>query len=183
MDEINRQIVDEVAGLQASITSVLQELEGLPEDHPRYEALFEQLLKAGSTLLAYEAEVPAKQEEPHRKVSEKTLTWSSRAHGFGGALLALTPLTGWIGWGWVALAAVQLVASFLIGAMDAPVQGHRQLRVAAVLLGGVTVLVPLVVLDVLSGWFWVAIIAGWIGSFGVAADAEAPQQRKATVAA
>ncbi|MGW7674560.1 hypothetical protein ACWGJX_47325, partial [Streptomyces sp. NPDC054775] len=67
---------------------MLQELEGLPEDHPRYEALFAQLVKAGSALLEYEAEVPAKREEPHRQVSKTALTWSARVHILGAVLLA-----------------------------------------------------------------------------------------------
>ncbi|WP_106435985.1 hypothetical protein [Streptomyces davaonensis] len=178
MGEIDHEIAGEVAGLQADISSVLQELPGLPEDHPRYEALFAQLVNAGSALLEYEAEAPAKREEPQRQVSKSALTWSARIHMLGAVLLGLAPLTGWIGWGWVALAVFQLLFGFLASGMDAPVQGHRELRIAAGVLGAVTVLVPLLVFGVLSTWFWVAAAAGWIGSFVLATDADAAHARE-----
>lgn len=165
MGEIDHEIAGKVAGLQTDISSVLQELQGMPEDHPRYEALFAQLVNAGSALLAYETQAPAKREEPHRQVSKTALTWTGRVHALAAVLLGLAPLTGWIGWGWVALAVFQLLFGLLATGMDAPVQGHRELRIAAGVLGAVTVLVPLLVFDVLSGWFWIAAAIGWIGSF------------------
>ncbi|MGW7674074.1 hypothetical protein ACWGJX_44540 [Streptomyces sp. NPDC054775] len=67
--------------------------------------------------------------------------------------------------------------------MDAPVQGHRELRIAAGVLGAVTVLVPLLVFDVLPGWFWIAAAAGWIGSFVLATDADAAHTREGKGAA
>lgn len=183
MGEIDHEIDSKVADLQADISSVHQQLQGLPEDHPRYEALFAQLVKAGSALLAYEAEVPAKREEPHRQVSKTALTWSARIHMLGAVLLALAPLTGWIGWGWVALAVFQLLFGFLASGMDAPVQGHRELRYAAGVLGAVTVLVPLLVFGVLPGWVWIAAAGGWIGSFVLATDADATHTRERKAAA
>jgi hypothetical protein len=181
--EIDHEIAGKVAGLQTDISSVLQKLQSMPEDHPRYEALFAQLVKAGSALLAYEAEAPAKREEPHRQVSKTALTWSGRVHALGAVLLGLAPLTGWIGWGWVALAVFQLLFGLLATGMDAPVQGHRELRIAAGVLGAVTVLVPLLVFGVLSGWFWVAAAIGWISSFILATDADAAHAREGKAAA
>ncbi|WSQ14939.1 hypothetical protein OG604_48520 [Streptomyces sp. NBC_01231] len=182
MGEIDHEITGKVAGLQEDISSVLEELQGLPEDHPRYEALFAQLVNAGSALLEYEAQAPAKREEPHRQVSKTALTWSARIHMLGAVLLALAPLTGWIGWGWVALAVFQLLFGLLATGMDAPVQGHRELRIAAGALAAVTVLVPLLVFGVLSGWFWIAAAIGWIGSFVLAADADATHAREGKTA-
>ncbi|MEU2794276.1 hypothetical protein [Streptomyces sp. NPDC007100] len=78
MGEIRHEIAEETSRLQAGITSVLRELDGLPQDDPRHEALFAQLVKAGSALLAYGASVPAKLEVPQRKVSKSALTWASR---------------------------------------------------------------------------------------------------------
>lgn len=182
MGEIDHEIAGKVVGLQADISSVLQELQDLPEDHPRYETLFTQLVNAGSALLEYEAQAPAKREEPHRQVSKTALTWSARIHMLGAVLLAAAPLTGWIGWGWVALAVFQLLFGLLATGMDAPVQGHRELRIAASVLGAVTVLVPLLVFGVLSGWFWIASAAGWIASFVLATDADAARAREGKTA-
>ncbi|WP_328884758.1 hypothetical protein [Streptomyces sp. NBC_00299] len=183
MGEIDHEIAGEVAGYQADISSVLQELKGMPEDDPRYEALFARLVNAGEALLAYEAQAPAKREEPHRQASKTALTWSARVHALEAVLLGLAPLTGWIGWGWIALAVFQLVFGLLATGMDAPVQGHRELRIAAGVLGAVTVLVPLLVFDVLPGWVWIAAAAGWIGSFVLAADADSTHAREGKAAA
>ncbi|MDL5206242.1 hypothetical protein [Streptomyces sp. ALI-76-A] len=181
--EIDHEITGKVADLQEDISSVLQEVQGLPEDHPRYEALFAQLVNAGSALLEYEAQAPAKQEDPHRQVSKTILTWSALVHVLEGLLIALTPLMGWIGWGWVALGVFQLLFGLLATGMDAPVQGHRKLRIAAGVLAAVTVLVPLLVFDVLSGWFWIAAVAGWTGSFVLVTDADAAHTRERKEAA
>ncbi|KRV48592.1 hypothetical protein AQ490_24660 [Wenjunlia vitaminophila] len=183
MGEIDHEVAGKIAGSQADISSVLQELQGLPEDHPRYEALFAQLVNAGSALLEYEAKAPAKREEPHRQVSKTALTWSGWVHVFGAVLLGLAPLTGWIGWGWVALAVFQMLFGLLATGMDASLQGHRKLRVAAGVLGAVTVLVPLLVFGVLSGWFWIAAAIGWIGSFVLEADADVSHAQEGKAAA
>ncbi|MFD5848115.1 hypothetical protein [Streptomyces chartreusis] len=178
MGEIDHEIAGKVASFQADISSVLHQLQGMPEDDPRYEALFAQLVNAGEALLAYEAQAPAQREEPRRQVSQTALMWSGRVHALGAVLLGLAPLTGWIGWGWVALALFQLVFALLATGRDAPVQGHRELRVAAGVLGAVTVLVPLLVFGVLPGWVWIGAAAGWIGSFVLAADADSAHARE-----
>ncbi|MFF4602760.1 hypothetical protein ACFY12_08405 [Streptomyces sp. NPDC001339] len=86
MGEIDEEIAGEVAGLQAGISSVLRELAGLPDEDPRYEALFAQLVQAGSALLEYEATVPARREEPHWKASKRVLAWSAWVHTVRGAV-------------------------------------------------------------------------------------------------
>ncbi|WHM41104.1 hypothetical protein [Streptomyces sp. BPTC-684] len=177
MGEIDHEIAGEVASLQADIASVLQELEGLPEDDPRYEPLFAQLERAGSVLLAYEAEVPAKLEAPHREASESVLTWSTRAHMAGGVLLGLAPFTGWIGWGWVVLALLQVVVGAVL-AGNKPVAGkHRQLRYAAAVLSVVTVLVPLLAFAVLPALVWFVPPVGWVVASVISYDATQAEGR------
>lgn len=171
MGEIDHEIAGKVAALQADITSSLQELEGLPEDHPRYEALFAQVVRAGSALLEYEAEVPVKLEAPQREVSKNALTWATRAHAVGGVLLAITPFTGWISWGWVVAAFVQLLVSFVLSGITPAPGKHRLLRYAAVILTVVTVLVPLLAFGVLPGLVGVVPVLGWGLSFAMTHDA------------
>ncbi|MEU2874416.1 hypothetical protein ABZ769_35360 [Streptomyces olivoreticuli] len=177
MSEIDHEIAGEVASLQADIASVLQELEGLPEDHPRYEALFAQLEQAGVALLAYEAEVPTKLEAPHREASESALTWSTRAHMAGGVLLGLAPFTGWIGWGWLALALLQVVVGAVLGGNKPGAGRHRQLRYAAAVLTVVTVLVPLLAFDVLPGLVWFVPPVGWAAASIISFDATQAEGR------
>ncbi|WP_030019361.1 hypothetical protein [Streptomyces monomycini] len=172
MGEIRHEVAEETSRLQAGITAVLQELDGLPQDDPRYEALFGQLVEAGTALLAYEASVPAKLEAPQRKVSKSALTWAAGVHVAGALLLALAPLTGWISWWWLLLAGFQALAGVLIGATDPAPGRHRMLRSAAIGLSIVTVLVPLLVFGVISGWFWIAAVVGWLFSGVQASDAE-----------
>ncbi|MFH8753669.1 hypothetical protein ACH4GK_37985 [Streptomyces rimosus] len=160
-------MAEETSRLQAGITAVLQELEDLPQDDPRYEALFGQLIEAGSALLAYEASVPAKLEAPHRKTSKNVLTWAAWAHGVQAVLLALAPLTGWISWWWLLLAIPQAVASVLVGTVEPAPGEHGVLRPAAAALGIVTVLVPLLAFGVISGWFWIAAVLCWLVGFAL----------------
>ncbi len=170
MGEIRQEMADEVTSRQAGITALFEELGGLEEGDPRYEAVFAQLVEAGSTLLEYEASIPAKLQEPHVQASKTVLRWATRVHLLGAGLLALTPLTGWISWWWLVLAAIQALVGFLVSVMEPRPDKHRQLRYAAVFLSVVTVLVPLLVFDLVPLWCWIVAIGCSIASFAIAVE-------------
>ncbi|MFE9484623.1 hypothetical protein ACFYNM_39345 [Streptomyces spororaveus] len=172
MAELHEEIAQEVTGRQAEITSALQALDGLEEDDPAYEAAFARLVKAGTELIEYEAEVPAKLEEPRRKVSATAFFWSLGCHAAEAVLLGLAALLGWIGGGWAVLAVFQLVAVVVLAVSGRKTQAgkHEDLRGAAGILAAVTVVVPLLVFDVLPGWLWLLPAFGWMAVFGFALE-------------
>ncbi|GGT54201.1 hypothetical protein GCM10010271_67580 [Streptomyces kurssanovii] len=140
MGDTRHGIAIEVARLQGDISAALSRLEGLPEQNPRYEAAFNDVIAASSTLLAYETEIPAKLQEPHRKASKKVMQWASWAHLGGAGLLALAPLTGWISWWWLVVAAIQAAVGFLVTGLDPKTGDHYNLRFSAGALTLVTIL-------------------------------------------
>ncbi|MEW1639309.1 hypothetical protein AB0469_35305 [Streptomyces sp. NPDC093801] len=172
MAELHEEIAQEVAGRQAEITAALRVLDGLEEDDPAYEAAFARLVRAGSELIEYEAEVPARLEEPRRRASAKAFFWSLGAHAAEGVLLGSAALLGWIGWGWAVLSALQLVLVVVLAVSGRKTQAgkHEDLRMGAGILAVVTVLVPLLVFGVLPGWLWLLPALGWIAVFGFALE-------------
>ncbi|MFD7558867.1 hypothetical protein ACFV9E_30575 [Streptomyces sp. NPDC059835] len=173
MAELHEEIAQEVAGRQAEITSALRALEGLDEEDPQYVAAFARLVQAGTALLEYEAEVPAKLEQPQLQVSTKSFTVALWAHAACAVLLGVASSLEWIGGWWTLFAIVQLIGtSALWVAGQNPRPGkHRQLRHAASVLGVVIVMVPLLAFGLLPGWVWLLPLLGWASSYGLASVA------------
>ncbi|MFE9007420.1 hypothetical protein ACFYOY_35770 [Streptomyces sp. NPDC007875] len=167
MADTQQQIAGDVAGRQSDIRAKLDELEAMPDDDPRYATVFNHLLEAADGLLTFEAQIPAKLQEPHRQASKRTIRWASLLHLAGAAVLALAPFTGQISWWWLIVAAIQAFFGAIAASTDPTPQTHRRSRYAAGILTVVTALVPLLVFDVLTGWFWLAAAAGWIISFAL----------------
>ncbi|CAM5671016.1 hypothetical protein [Streptomyces mordarskii] len=173
MADIQHQIADDVTDRQGNISARLEELEAMPDDDPRYAAVFNHLVEAADALLTYEAQIPARLEEPHRQASETTIRWASWLHLAGAAALALAPFTGQISWWWLILAVIQAFFGVTAASADPAPEAHGRFRYAAGILTVVTLLVPLLVFDVLTGWLWLAAAAGWITSFALTVP-EAP---------
>ncbi|MEV5441026.1 hypothetical protein AB0N23_00460 [Streptomyces sp. NPDC052644] len=181
MAELHEEIAQEVAGLQAEIADALQVLDGLEEDDPQYAAAFTRLVQAGNALLEYEAQVPARLEQPHLKVSTKWFTMALWAHAVCAVLLCVAGGLGWIsGWGrFVAL--VQLVGTVpLYMAGKNPLPGeHQQLRHAAAALGVASAAVPPLAFAVLPSWLWLLPFVCWGSAYGLASEASRDDARKA----
>ncbi|OSZ61276.1 hypothetical protein OQI_06070 [Streptomyces pharetrae CZA14] len=181
MAELHEEIVQEVTGLQAEITSALQGLDSLDEDDPQYAAAFARLVQAGKALLTYEAQVPARLEQPHLKVSKKSFTVALWAHAACAVLLGVAAGLGWISGGWTLLSLAQLIGtSAFYTAGRKPLPGkHRQLRHAAAALGVASVAVPLLAFGVLPWWMWLLPLLCWVGAHGLASEAGGEGARKA----
>ncbi|GAA2500704.1 hypothetical protein GCM10010406_41520 [Streptomyces thermolineatus] len=181
MAELHEEIAQEVAGLQAEITAALQVLDSLDEDDPQYTAAFTRLAQAGNTLLTYEAQVPARLEQPHLEVSTKLFTVALWAHAACAVLLGVAAGLGWISGGWTALTLVQLIGtSVFYTAGQKPLPGkHRQLRHAAAALGVASVAVPLLAFGALPWWVWPLPLLCWAAGYGLASEASGDGARKA----
>ncbi|MDT0382519.1 hypothetical protein RM572_27555 [Streptomyces sp. DSM 42041] len=179
MSGIHREMAEEVARRQGDIRTVVRELREMREDDPRWEALLTRLSQAGEELLEYEAAIPERVEAPHRKVSVSALRSVCLAHMAGGVVLGLAPLTGWVSWWWLVLAVFQLVVGFLVMVVgESAGRRHRRLRVVAVVLGVVTVLVPLCVFSVVSSWVWLAVAVGWVVTFGSLPESDGASDKR-----
>ncbi|MGQ7754836.1 hypothetical protein ACUN29_41545 (plasmid) [Streptomyces sp. WC2508] len=184
MAELRDEIAQEVTGLQAEITAALQGLDsidGIDEDDPQHAAAFARLVQAGNALLKYEAQVPAKLEQPHLEVSAKSFTVALWAHVACAVLLGVAAGLGWISGGWAFFALVQLIGtSVFYTAGQKPLPGkHRQLRHAAAVLGVASVAVPLLVFGVLPWWVWLLPLLCWASGYGLASEASGAGARKA----
>lgn len=171
--ELHEEIAKEVMGKQAEITSALRALDGLEEDDPAYEAAFERLVKAGTDLLEYEAEVPAKLEQPQLQVSTRSFTVALWAHAACAVLLGVASALDWIGGWWLLFAIVQFIgtSAFFVAGQNPRPGKHRQLRHAAAVLGVVIVSVPLLAFGALPWWVWLLPLLGWVSSYGMASEA------------
>ncbi|MFJ5098327.1 hypothetical protein [Streptomyces sp. NPDC088557] len=181
MTELHAEIARDVTELQAEITAALAVLEGVDESDPQYPAAFERLVGAGNALLSYEAQVPARLEQPHLEVSTKSFAAALWAHVACAVLLGVAAGVGWIGGGWTVLTLAQLIeTSLFYTAGKKPLPGtHRNLRVAAAALGAVTVLVPLLAFGLLPWWMWLVPLAGWVSAYRLAGESSPTDQRKA----
>jgi hypothetical protein len=179
--ELREEIAQEVTGLQAEITAALQGLDSLDEDDPQYATAFARLVEAGNALLAYEAQVPARLEQPHLKVSTTSFTVALWAHAVCAVLLGVAAGLGWIDGWWTSLALVQLFGtSAFYTAGHKPLPGkHRQLRHAAAVLGVASVAVPLLAFGVLPWWVWLLPLLCWAAGYGLAGEASGAGARKA----
>lgn len=181
MAELHEEIAQEVTGLQAEITAALQGLDSLDEDDPQYAAAFARLVQAGNALLTYEAQVPARLEQPHLELSTKSFTVALWAHAACAVLLGVAAGVGWISGGWSLLAVAQLIGtSAFYTAGNKPLPGkHRQLRHAAAALGVASVAVPLLAFGVLPWWVWLLPLLCWAGAYSLASEASGDGARKA----
>ncbi|MFF5475386.1 hypothetical protein [Streptomyces achromogenes] len=145
----------------------------MDEDDPQYEATFACLVHAGNALLTYEAQVPARLEQPHVEVSTRSFTVALWAHVACAVLLGVAGGIGWIGGGWTLLALVQLIGTSVFYSVgQKPLPGkHRQLRHAAAVLGVAAVAVPLLAFGVLPWWVWLLPLLCWVAGYNLASEA------------
>ncbi|MEW2418080.1 hypothetical protein AB0953_30885 [Streptomyces sp. NPDC046866] len=181
MAELHEEIAQEVTELQAEITAALQGLDSLDEDDPQYAAAFARLVQAGNALLTYEAQVPARLEQPHLEVSTKWFTVALWAHAACAVLLGVAAGVGWISGWWTPLALAQLIGtSAFYKAGQKPLPGkHRQLRHAAAALGVASFAVPLLTFGMLPWWVWLLPLVCWAAGYGLASEASGDDVRKA----
>jgi hypothetical protein len=139
-----------------------------PED-AGFDEQYADVVERAERLLAFEEQLPAKLAEPQRLRSAKIVRWSWRAQtGVAGALIVAVFALGHTGW-WLLLLIPHLVGTLLGWPITVSAR-HRQQRAAAMALHGQGALVGLVVLSVLSAWWIIAIVLGWVFVAGAFED-------------
>ncbi|MFG2979261.1 hypothetical protein ACGFYY_40530 [Streptomyces sp. NPDC048331] len=149
----------------------------LDQDDVAFDAEYGQLVAEARRLIDFERQLPARLAEPKRERSEQFVRWSWRAEaGVAAVLIAAVFILGNTAW-WLVLLVPHLLAT--LGGCTIKVTAARhavQTKVAAG-LHVLCLLVTLVTLGVLSAWFIIAILVGWL-VIGVASDStEAPKGR------
>jgi hypothetical protein len=116
----------------------------LEEDDPGFDPAVSALVEATDALIAYSDRLPVLRDLPARAVSVQTVRAGALAALLGGALIGLEIWWGTLGWGWLPVVLITLLAALRTATLSvAPAAGqHRRQRyasagcgVAALLIG------------------------------------------------
>ncbi|WP_432190422.1 hypothetical protein [Streptomyces sp. Tue6028] len=153
------------------------QIERLDHDATSFDEQYEQLLACGEQLLEFERLLPARLAEPRRRRTEKIVKWSWLGESIVTVALIVTVfLLGHTAW-WLVLLIPHLLATMLGWSVTVTADRHKQQRAIAIGLHVPCLLVALVSLGVLSGWWITAIVIGWI-AIGVASEGNAQQEAR-----
>jgi hypothetical protein len=121
-------------------------------DHDERDEAVDLLVEAVDEWLAFTDRLPVLHDLPARAVSVQVVRASALAAGLGVTILGLGIWRGALGWGWLPVLLVVLVAVLRLGTLRvAPAtEGHRRQRYTAAVCGGAALLVGPV--TVLAGW-------------------------------
>ena len=147
-----------------------------PED-AAFGEQYEQLTAGATQLLEFERAMPARLAEPQRQRSEQIVTWSWRGEtAVAVALIGAVFALGHSAW-WLVLLIPHLLATLLGWTITVTTERHKQQRAVAIALHALCLLVALVSLGVLSAWWIIATVIGWI-AIGVVSEGTGQQGAK-----
>ncbi|MBC2908341.1 hypothetical protein, partial [Streptomyces cupreus] len=154
-------------------------VKGLDPGIAEYDDHYGELVERAEKLLAFEQELPTRIAEPQRLRSVAIVRWAWRlqtavAAGLIAAALALGHTARWL-----VLLIPHLLATLMGWSIAVTGERHRQQRAIALALQAEGALVIVVVLGVLSPWWIIGILAGWIGIGAFSEDGPAGQGVKA----
>ncbi|MFF0170883.1 hypothetical protein [Streptomyces prasinus] len=144
-------------------------------DNAEFDGQYTALVERAEELLAFEQQLPARLAEPQRLRSASIVRWAWRAQTALAAALIIAALAlGHTGW-WLVLLIPHLLATLMGWSITVTAQRHRQQRAIALVLQAQGVLVVLVVLGMLSPWWVIAVVLGWLGIGAFSQDGPAGQ--------
>lgn len=165
------QIRSEYAGLQKQIAGHCQQIEDLEPGELEFNRVYDQLVRSTKQLVALDADLPAKLAEPGRYLSGRIVRWSWRGQAAAGAALAVLAVVP-VGWSpsawWLLLLIPHTLAALAGGGMNVPAKDHMELRVLAIALHLVCAVVIVVAVGVISPWWTIAAVVGWLIVGGIA---------------
>lgn len=168
-----QQIRSEYSGLQKQIAGHCEQIEDLEPGELEFNRVYDQLVRSTRRLVALGADLPAKLAEPGRYLSERIVRWSWRGQAAAGAALAVLVLIP-VGWSpsawWLLLLIPHTLAALAGGGMNVPAKDHMALRALAIALHLVCAVVIVAVLGVISPWWTIAAVVGWLIIGGIALD-------------
>ncbi|MFJ3229128.1 hypothetical protein ACIPJS_38065 [Streptomyces sp. NPDC086783] len=128
---------------------------------------YAQLLQAADALLAYEKTIPAKLAEPERQASERIvrISWLGQS-AVAVALVVVTFVLDHSAW-WLVVLVPHLIATLIFSSQKVTDKDHLFYRRLTIGLHVECVLIILITLSVISLWFVILAVIGWLllGSF------------------
>lgn len=156
LNEQHRTMAADLAARHARIKE-------LDPDDPGFDGQYTALVERAGELLAFEGRLSARLAEPQRLRSASIVRWAWRAQTAVAVALIIAALAlGHTAW-WLVLLIPHLLATLMGWPVTVTAKRHHQQRIVAFALQAQGVLVVLVVLGVLSPWWIIAVVIGWIG--------------------
>ncbi|MFD3622458.1 hypothetical protein ACFWWT_46410 [Streptomyces sp. NPDC058676] len=154
-------------------------VKGLDPGTEEYDDHYIALVERAEELLTFEQALPVRLAEPQRLRSVAIVRWAWRFQtAVAAGLIVAALFLGHTAW-WLVLLIPHLVATLMGWSITVAAKRHRQQRAIALALQAEGALVILVVFGVLSPWWIIAVLAGWIGIGAFSEDGPAGQGVKA----
>ncbi|WP_367318205.1 hypothetical protein [Streptomyces sp. HUAS ZL42] len=170
-----RQLHEQHRAMTKDLGDRRARLKQLGPDDASFGDQYEQLVAGAVQLLEFERAMPDRLAEPHRQRSEQIVKWSWRGESaVATALIAAVFVLGHTAW-WMVLLIPHLLATLLGWTLTVTTVRHKQQRAVAIALHVLCLLVALVSLGVLSAWWIIAIVVGWI-AIGALSEGNAQQE-------
>ncbi|MGC5041039.1 hypothetical protein ACLQ2C_36490 [Streptomyces sp. DT73] len=170
MDSTEQQIEEQLAQLQQRVGARRAEVLKYDVDDDGFVVEFARLAHAVGKLVEFEKAIPERLAEPERRRSERIVTWSWRGQAaVGAALIALVFVLDHSTW-WLVLLIPHFMATVAGCFQKVDAGQHRERRFGAVGVHVVALLVALISLSVISRWFVIAAVLGWMVVAGSVLD-------------
>ncbi|MFE9445363.1 hypothetical protein ACFYO2_41890 [Streptomyces sp. NPDC006602] len=146
-------------------------------DDAAFDEQYEQLVACAESLLEIERMLPGRLAQPKRERAEKVVKWSWRGQTVvAAALIAAVLALGHTAW-WLVLLIPHLVATLMGWSVTVTVERFKEQRAISIGLHVLCLLVALVALGVVSAWWIVAVLVGWV-AVGAASEGASQQGAK-----
>ncbi|MEV4443507.1 hypothetical protein AB0K09_31855 [Streptomyces sp. NPDC049577] len=170
MSSTEQEIEEQFAQLQQRVGARRAEVLKHTADDEQFAAEYALLVYATGDLVEFEKTIPERLAEPERRRSERIVVWSWRGQAVVGAALIALVFVLDRSWWWLALLLPHFAGTVADCFQQVHAERHRDRRAGAIALHVVAILVALVSLSVLSRWFLIAIVVGWVFVAGVSMD-------------
>lgn len=163
MSVTERDLNEQHRTMAADLAARHARIKELDPDDPGFDGQYTALVERAGELLAFEGRLSARLAEPQRLRSASIVRWAWRAQTAVAVALIIAALAlGHTAW-WLVLLIPHLLATLMGWPVTVTAKRHHQQRIVAFALQAQGVLVVLVVLGVLSPWWIIAVVIGWIG--------------------
>lgn len=141
-----------------------------------FDEQYEQLVACAESLLEFERMLPGRLAQPKRERAAQVVKWSWRGQTVvAAALIAAVLVLGHTAW-WLVLLIPHLLATLMGWSVTVTAERYNEQRAIAISLHVLCLLVVLVALGVVSAWWIVAVLVGWVA---VGATSEGSSQQGA----
>ncbi|KPI21955.1 hypothetical protein [Streptomyces mirabilis] len=146
-------------------------------DDAVFDEQYDQLVACAERLLEFERMLPARLAQPKRERADRVVKWSWRGQTVVAvALIAAVLALGHTAW-WLVLLIPHLLGTLMGWSVTVTAERYREQRAIVIGLHVLCLLVVLVALGVISAWWIVAVLVGWV-AVGAASEGSSQQGAK-----